>query len=378
MPESPIQPVSSREPLELTYAPPKRSLRRRVGAAARSWARSTFSRESLVSSFKSLLWVLPLTVLIWVYAEREQVVVQTVGIALETPAEASRVVSIAGLNGGTVHVELHGPQAGVDQVKEWLESVPVPLDVDHNLAPGPHQIFIEDELNKIQRIKDSGVTVKSPVPSSITINIDPVIDTEVEVRSRPEDAKGLVAPPVFSPARVRVIGPATVLARAKDNAMRTGGQFVAYANLKAFAQQLSEPGKHDLSSVPVSVNIDNPSVTISPVTVNEHIEVASAEQRYTIPTVRILAAVPPSLANADKYKTVLDDQFLHNVVVIGPQAQLDQLRDQVPAAYFEVKYDNIGNPAPAALTFVLPQGVRLADPNQMVNYHLVARSASDQ
>ena len=75
---------------------PPRPLRKRVAWAARTWARSTFSRDSFLSSLKSLLWVAPLTVLIWVYAEREQVVtLKGVAVSLEMRSnEAGRVVRV--------------------------------------------------------------------------------------------------------------------------------------------------------------------------------------------------------------------------------------------------------------------------------------------
>src|SRR5688572_16294126 len=58
----------------LSYAPVAARASRRAywASATRRWARDTFSREQIISSLKSLAWVAPLTVLIWIYAEREQ------------------------------------------------------------------------------------------------------------------------------------------------------------------------------------------------------------------------------------------------------------------------------------------------------------------
>ena len=50
----------------------RRSMVRRTASVGRRWARDTFSREQLVSNLKSIAWVIPLTILIWVYAERAQ------------------------------------------------------------------------------------------------------------------------------------------------------------------------------------------------------------------------------------------------------------------------------------------------------------------
>src|SRR5688500_16422200 len=47
-------------------------LLRRTGTATRRWARDTFNREQIVAGLKQLAWVAPLTMLIWLYAERAQ------------------------------------------------------------------------------------------------------------------------------------------------------------------------------------------------------------------------------------------------------------------------------------------------------------------
>src|SRR5689334_18283698 len=42
-------------------------------ARERRWFAETFSKEKMVDMFKQLAWVVPLTLLIWIYAEREQI-----------------------------------------------------------------------------------------------------------------------------------------------------------------------------------------------------------------------------------------------------------------------------------------------------------------
>ncbi|HXE56107.1 MAG TPA: hypothetical protein VN541_23985 [Tepidisphaeraceae bacterium] len=382
MPDTQLQPAKTREPAVMTLAPARRSVRRKLSTNFRFWARSTFSRESLISSFKSLLWVAPLTVLIWIYAEREQLVTQPmVGVAIEAPsAEAGRVVSLVGLPGGIVHVELRGPQAGVDQAKEWLESRQVPLEVDHNLSEGEHEINLQAELNQLQQVAKNGVTVERCDPPSVMVNVDPMTDVEVEVRVRPEDLRRLVGPPVFTPSKVKVIGPRSVIAAAGSSASQPGSQFVAYASLKPFSQQLSVPGKHDFSSVPLSVNIDNPHVILSPVTVSATLVVKQADQRLTLPRVRLLQASPPETFATKKYEVVFP-QTLTGVTVVGPEEQIAKLRNEevVPWAVFQPDYLSTEGDHTAPLTFEFPPGVQLSpeDANRTVTYTLKLRPSSE-
>ena len=63
--------AESRTPLSYQ---PRKQRQWRVEAAA-EWHRfaSRFTREAVISNLKTLAWVVPLTLLIWIYAEREQV-----------------------------------------------------------------------------------------------------------------------------------------------------------------------------------------------------------------------------------------------------------------------------------------------------------------
>jgi hypothetical protein len=387
MPESPVQSGSPRETVEFTYVPsPPRPLRTKLRWAIRTWARSTFSRDSFLASLRSLLWVAPLTLLIWIYAEREQVVpLKGVPVALDTRSnEVGRVVRLLSPAGGTVSLELEGPQAELEQVKDWLESTSVPIEVDRNLGPGEHQFPIAAQLNRLPKISSSGVTVVSSIPAEVRVFVDPIKQWDLEVKARPEDKKTLSGPQVFTPAKVRISGPQSVIEAAMQTAAAQGQSLVAYANFAPFKQQLAEPGKHSLSSVAVSpsVRIDDASVTVSPATVSADIEVTDkAEKTITLPYVRVLAAYPPDVQKADQLKPVYEST-IPNVIVSGPDQQIALLQEQkfVPAAIFEVRYDEVESPTPAPVMFQLPPGVHVSeqDAQRKITYTFKPRGAEPQ
>src|SRR5689334_21555844 len=70
-PNPPTQPNPQKQ---RTRPPPRHVLNYlgRLGPAQRRVRSTLFSREHWANFLKSLPWVVPLTVLIWVYAEREQ------------------------------------------------------------------------------------------------------------------------------------------------------------------------------------------------------------------------------------------------------------------------------------------------------------------
>jgi len=388
MPETPTQSPEEIEHVEFTYVPAgPRPLRMRVAWAARAWARHTFSRDSFISSLKSLLWVAPLTLLIWVYAEREQVVPMkgvAVSLAVRTN-EAGRVIRVITPAGGTLSVELEGPQAELEQAKDYLESTKFPVQVDQSLSPGEeHSIPIIPQLNRLPRIKSKGVTVTGGVPADVTVVIDPIKEWQLEVRAKPEDNRNLNSPPVFTPNRIHLTGPQSVVEQAMAQAAAQGQTLVAYANLDPFKQQLAEPGKHVLPSVAVvpSIRIDDPNVTVTPAAVSADLEVTDkAEKTVVLPYVRVLAAYPPDVQKADQLKPVYEST-IPNVTVSGPDQQIGLLQDQkfIPGAIFEVRYDDVESPAPASLMFQLPPGVRVSDQDaqRKINYTFKPRAAEPQ
>jgi hypothetical protein len=364
-----------------------------MGWAFRSWARSTFSRESFVSSFKSLLWVVPLTVLIWVYAERdEDLSVSAVPVTLDIRGSDPRTdVHLAGDN-SIVHVDLKGRQADVEQIRDWLQTTPVPIEVAHDLTPGQHQVYLQSQLNQLPRVKSRGVTISNCTPTELTVAVDEITERDIEVRARPEDSKTLTGPPVFTPPRVKLIGPKRAIDAAKALAQASGQDLVAYANFMPFKQQLTEPGKHSLPAVAISTSVpidESRRVHFQPPAVSAEVDVTDkAEKTITLPYIRVLAAYRSEPGpRADQYR-VTYEPTLTNVTVSGPDQQIALLQDPsysptpAPTAIFEVNFNEVDNPGPitAPLMFVLPPGIHVSeqDAQRKITYTFKPRSNEPQ
>src|SRR3954470_23672127 len=81
-----------------------------TSAAKRSF-RDAFSKQQLIEAVKAFLWVAPLTILIWIYAEREQLATQkNFPIPVEVRSSDPRqVIEVQFPNDGTVRADLVGP-----------------------------------------------------------------------------------------------------------------------------------------------------------------------------------------------------------------------------------------------------------------------------
>src|SRR5438105_13375792 len=104
-----------------------------------------FTRANLIAFAKTMAWVVPLTILIWVYAEREQIAVEpgrVIPIEVRTTAP-NRIVTLIAADKNIV-ADLSGPRGQLEQVLSIIsrptENDRVWIDVDARLPPGNHQI----------------------------------------------------------------------------------------------------------------------------------------------------------------------------------------------------------------------------------------------
>jgi hypothetical protein len=89
-------------------------------SSVRRWSARTFTMENLLSGLKTFAWVAPLTILIWVYAEREQVVQKEVTIPIAVKStDPGRIVSLRPGDESIVAF-IEGPRLAVDRVSELV------------------------------------------------------------------------------------------------------------------------------------------------------------------------------------------------------------------------------------------------------------------
>src|SRR5215212_140401 len=152
--------------------------------AATNWQRfaARFTRENVISNLKTLAWVVPLTLLIWIYAEREQVATtKDVAVPFDMvsldPNVAIRVRSPSDQN---LILELQGPQARLQEVLSKLRGgllpqglkIEVPTTLEKNREHGL------DALSLVRNQKifvDNGVTVLGCQPARLDVIVDSLV-----------------------------------------------------------------------------------------------------------------------------------------------------------------------------------------------------------
>lgn len=374
---TPVDPA----PRKLSYGSARPSRWSGLGSATRRWARDTFSRQQLFAGLKSLAWVAPLTVLIWVYAEREQLArVSSVPVRVEVRSgDPSKVVSLLDPVTGQfapdqrVTFDLSGPRARVEAVRELLNSGgPGGIAVQVNapdLPPGRQTVDALLASND-PRFVENGVTLANPTPARLDVLVDKTEVREVPVRV-PPDVTNLTDAPVFTPATVKVSGPASVL----------NGLEAAYADLAALPQ-IKVPGSHpEVKSIRVTVPNPDPRVTVSPPTVAGSLSVRREDVTYTIRSMGIYVSAPFSLL--EDFGVEPAERTLANVTVVGPEDQIALLRNENnPPTYKAVievtREDARGDRRMAPVRYEgLPPGVRVSpdDEKRKVEFRLVDRKS---
>jgi hypothetical protein len=329
----------------------------------RRWARDTFNREQFITSLKSLAWVAPLSILIWVYAERTQgreESHQSVPFQIRTN-DVRQVVTVIRPAEQVVQADLEGPAAAVEEVVRNLlpneSNAGVVIVLPGDFVPGREYDIPASLLGDTSLFHDSGVILSRPAPTTLRIRIDKLVDVETSVQVAP-GLDNFNSPPLFEPRLVKVTMPESL----QKTIAAAGDAVSVYADLSRY-DALRIPGKQVLPDVPLILgsafhkDLDLTHVTISPERVTATLDVKNAESELKINSLPIWPLYPPTIQG--KYVVKLDELFIPNVIVTGPReiiAQIDaNTIEPRPKAILEISPEDVGKgPQTRKLEFAFP------------------------
>ena len=288
-------------------------------AAAPSSFRRRFTRETLIADLKTLLIVAPLTILIWVYAEEQQLVTEpnvALSFDVQSAEPAQRQVALVNPSDGTLHVTLQGSQSGIEHVKASLRqtflSQALEIQIPGDTTTGLQQLLPLDQISRNPIFYSQGVTVIACTPETITVRVDALEDRTARIVA-PPNLPGLLKA-TFDPATVTLRGPSHALA-----ALSQFGQLTAIADL-AGNPVLKQPGDHDKLAVHL---LPQPNITFSPDTVSADLLVGQADQTLAVTPVPVKIEAPKWLM--DNYKFTYKEWLTDPVTLIGPRRAIAQI-----------------------------------------------------
>jgi hypothetical protein len=298
-------------------------LRDRLGVGRGSPGTDNHSkRAKITETVKTLLWVIPLTILIWVYAEREQLQkdeeVSRVAIKLKSTA-TDRMVMLDN-PAETVTLFLNGPKAGINKVREELSETGLPVEVSDDLrVPFDGEILLSERIARNSLFANKAVTVVRTKPATVKIKADKKRTVSAKVQMRPDDRVN-ITDCKFTPEEVKVDVPDSVAGpTTRPDALPI------YADLKA----LIDKGQGTRSDkVPVVFGVDQGSnlakwsIPTQYVTATVTINAAKQLQLKSVP---VVARIHAFLLEKDDYYYAFDQKMVRDVTVTGPAKAIDEL-----------------------------------------------------
>jgi hypothetical protein len=218
-PSKPTPPAPTRTQLAtaptVLISPKAGSAGTRRPLAPRTRLQRFFSIDNLRDIGGTLLIVVPLTLVIWIWAEREQVDKQTFSVSLKASSSADQIARIINPN---VSILLEGPKSGLDAFDRALRDsgreITITLPRANVASREVASLMNVSELLADQRlIRDLGLTIRNS--PTVDVVIDQLVERAIDIR-KPEELRLLEM--TADPVNVTVKGPRRALQDLPDGA----------------------------------------------------------------------------------------------------------------------------------------------------------------
>jgi hypothetical protein len=273
--------------------------------------------QRLWGALKTFLWVAPITALIWIYAEREQIAKQAdvrVQIVARSNA-ADRIVTLLSPDDKYITLDLSGPRASLDKVRDLLTGGRRPLDLNISEDPG-----FEGEISAIDRIGKNDIFVANAVSVSrarpaVRVRVEAKGTRQIPIKPRMEDK--IVGKVTFEPDTVAVDGP-------KDFLDSLPAEFlVAYADLSRFVGQ--KPDKYE-ETVNITFASASENVKLSRTSVKAKVDIRETSVPHTLRSIPVLVLIPSRVLEVDKFK-IQSQSTLPNISITGPSEAIAAIKE---------------------------------------------------
>jgi hypothetical protein len=285
----------------------------------------------LLGALRTFLFVAPLTLLIWIYADRELIVkLDDIGVAISVKSSQSdRIVTLLSPTDGQIHLDLEGAQSSLENVRDSLinRRDPLLLLLPEDIKPG--DAVDVDAINMLTRsdLFASSTVQVARVRPAIRVRVEKRISKSLKIVPNPKTP--FVGDVKFEPETAEVSGPSGEIEKLSENA-------VIYANLSSF--QTRTVGEYT-GLVPVILSESLPGLDF-PKTVTAKVKVLESKP-ITLKSVPILIQIPTSVMERKGFSVKVSRVTLPNVLVSGPPEAIEQITkgNFSPAAIIELTPD---------------------------------------
>jgi len=339
------------------------------------------SRQRTKEILSTLVIVVPLTLLIWIYAERAQDVKDTVEITPKVVmTEPTLIATVVSPASGALALDVEGPNALIGQLKTQLAERAMENALTLTLPPalthvGQQNVDIANTLNNDPLFLNSGVTITKATPPFMTVTVDPLASPSVPVALPPDLASSLQNV-TFDPPTVIVRGP-----KPRVEAQFPGNTPVL-VDVANQAAQFTGGGTRTIELPLVALPQDS-HLTMSPQKVKMTFEVGTRDREVTIRNpIKIVVQKPLSL---ERYQVILkSNPVINNVIIRGPANVVSKFEDSSAVAgltaVLPIQLGDEGQTDRQRAVQIegLPAGVRLVGAPPNLDFDVVSRGSTDQ
>lgn len=281
-----------------------------------------------------------ITLVIWALAETQTLLTERVTAVVAFSADAPDLlvrVPPEETWGGAVQVELSGPAATINRVRETLaQGVSLRVNRELEFVEGRQSADLSSALARHEAIAGSGVTISRVIPDRVPLEMDRAVTV-----TRPVVFAGsgtqLRETPEIVPDEVRV--------RVAQQELETLPEIVTAAPAPRRIERLTPGVRETLSDVPLTLGgglrlwglrIDPPRVSVT-------LELRSATDSIVFPAIPVRTLMPTDLVGAWEVTLAEGDRFLRDVRVSGPAATINQWRQRgfEPVAFIRLRSSDI-------------------------------------
>jgi hypothetical protein len=327
--------------------------------------------SAIWEKLETWIFVTIITVLVWVYAENENVKQHELEVSLRPVAEGGKAVLIAPPEPRTVRMSIRCSQSQLQQLRTFART---PFDVPLTADPeNPTQVIdVKTLLAGVEPFSDLGVNILDTDPARISYSVEALQTVGVEIRVvAPEGvqlAPGVSAEPTRAEVRLTQRY-ASLLATQKLEAR------LDMENLADYEENVP----HSLD-VPLSLPSSVPALraTIIPSTARVTFTIRKQTDTYMIDRVPVNLVVSPVLMQQFDVSVPPDQIFVRDVKVTGPSDMIRRIRegDVKVIAELRLSADNLEQRIESAVPYIdLPQGVTLT--SQVPRINLTIRPRAD-
>ena len=337
-----------------------------AAAEARRFRRE-LTRENLQAFLKTMAWVAPLTLLIWVYAEREETdTAHGIEVHLDLSSrQGDKIITMVYPSDHGFMVDVSGPHNKVEEFQNMItRDLKAQLYVPANTTQLSHLPVIP-LLQDDPLFKEEGLSITSCAPEYMDVSVDVQQTLDLPVKVPPNLSNVQVT---FNPPTVKVSGPSRALANLQP----------AGAVLADISSDITKgPGSYSDPAVQLIPPSQDSQVTMTPSTVQASITVKESDVTVSLPPVPVLLLIDQHLLT--QYN-ITPDLNVHDVKLVGPQEGIDKIDNDKLVAVLELEEADMKDTGQKPVKIValpdltLPDGVHMApDSNPVVTYHTTER-----